>query len=353
MHKGVGSASKLTPFFILPRKSKYCGMSRSDADDVASANDRIAKMNHSMIYTGIQAALFGGRVTHPFKSEMQLLFKESVPLQFRPDIIHPRKRGVVYTEVKTSNQKDPRFSFHENQIGLYALGLLQRLECGDYSPGVTFAFFKYCLPPEQTLNTLTPGGLARNVAQNTHSLTVIPLNLFLFAYMLGRSEDRDHSTSKYGMGGMSCYRDIPASLITVLSQQDENRNDPFIRDFSIMAFAEQYKTRLEDTYHKKSRGKLSDLFPTSWLRRKKDSLESAVDFAGEHLGLDNLQIQKFKASGLTLHPKSIGYVVQPFPVTDYTASAQVHTYTAWLNHFQCAPERILRKVKIVLPDVPF
>jgi hypothetical protein len=336
-----GRAAEEVSLFILQRRGMYSGIRPWDAASIARENDYIAKQNVGQVAAGLVAALFGGRVAHPFKKEVREFGEEGTPPQFRPDVSYDSGKGMVYTEVKASRQCNPRFAFSYKQIADYASLLLHRIQQRDALPQVNVAFLKYWIGCNDSLNSLTPGEVVRLLARNTRSLTILPLNLFFFAWMLGREEVRDHSNSTGGEEEAR-YRDIPKSLITTLNQiKDSELFGPDKVTFK--EICEQYKFRLAQIYAQETSKKL----PFCWLQYREAALQNATVYGQKHLCLDFLRTFSFPSfPRLSLSYRKRTYPVKPFRVKVYENGPNNEEYPAWLRTFERNHTEILAHLKI-------
>ncbi|MCU0642331.1 MAG: hypothetical protein MUF61_02000 [archaeon] len=260
----------------------------------------VAKKNISQFYSGVYAALFGGKVGRVYKGDVEKLASGRA-INFHPDIINDLTSGRIYTEVKCTSAKALQYLCSVDQAANYCFKLLQRIEKGDESPGVNYAFFRYGKHDEYGWKKMHNEELERRLC-DVNSLVIAPLNMALFLFL-------------------TCPR-----IIKYQESSDSNVNQQ-----------EYFKLR-------------GGLF--SSLARSKKTLQEVLDSNAHCFGVLNnltpddffvgdLQMRRFNSSPVVVNNK---LEIEPFKVSQYylpNGKAR-----EWLEHFMENHGEILRALDV-------
>src|SRR3989344_9070826 len=129
----------------------------------------IANKNTGLFYSHVFTNIGGGTVHHHSRDEIEEILSGS-QRRFRPDVVHNRKTGKGYTEVKAVSTRTSQPQCYFGQLENYCFQLLKRIDEGDELPWVDYAFFRYGDRNFTGQSSLSNKDLVAKLALNTKDL---------------------------------------------------------------------------------------------------------------------------------------------------------------------------------------
>lgn len=181
----------------------------------------IAGENTSSFYSQVYRASGNGkgRIPQLDGRHESILFPWGEERHFRPDVVHKRKTGHGYTEVKAVSTHTSQPHCSVPQFEDYAFALLNRIEHGDEIPWIDYAVFRYGKDSFRGQHKHDNGDLIERLSGVTRDLTIIPFNLALFVFMNSPEQARNQQSS-WTPTHQRGYYDVRGRTINFLQNEE-------------------------------------------------------------------------------------------------------------------------------------
>ena len=279
-------------------RPKFIRQIKARSPEDAQTKRAISSKNTGTFYAHLFTTIGGGTVHHSSRDEIEEVFSGD-RRNFLPDVVHNRKTGKGYTEIKAVSTRTSQPQCYFGQLENYCLQLLKRIDEGDELPWVDYAFFRYGDRNLCGQSSFTNQELMRKLAQNTRDLLILPLNLVFLVLMNSPSEVRDHSSNSQTRANCSYWK-VRSSMLNLFHMNSEKAVERVLED-------DRYIGNLER----------DDLF------------------------IDELYSMKLESPRIHTPKPNI---IKPFEITKFRLPYLV--YKEWLYHFKNNHQRILGELGI-------
>jgi len=243
------------------------------AANKSKRNSSDAKKQIGNFFCDVYSYLFNanGQISENYQS---LLLVGSENHAFAPDFAANGLFGHDYVEVKAANLNTSKQLCRKGQAEDYAYALLRRIDHGDESPSVRYAFFRYgSSHGNLNLHLLSEDEAGKKLAESTRDLLVVPFNLALLMFSMSAEVTEENSQVYFTIGG---------KILTMLHSAIELNPRKLVKEYG--EFAES-DSRISNGHRLRTRKRL----------RAAGKLAKM-----ESLCLDDIAVTKRESEGMSL-----------------------------------------------------